>query len=313
MPAAGNRQNEPSVSRFCMSIDSLEWESQRVFLAVLRSGSLSGAARLLNIAQATARRRIEKLEASVGVSLFLRTPAGLQPTDAARELSDHVEAMDVAARAFSRRAGTGADAAEGVVRVTSSELLGVEVLPAMLLGVRQAMPGVRLELSVQDRLEALPRQEADIAVRLQRPSEANVVARRTGALRVGLYAAPGCIRAHGLPQSRAQLCGLPMIGPDRRLSDRRMLAEHGVIDPDQAFAVACDHHVAQFAALKAGLGFGVCPGQLARPLGLVPVLEQEIGFDVDVWIAMHGDLRRVKRVAGVFDALARELDAYLAG
>ncbi|SEK00513.1 LysR family transcriptional regulator [Achromobacter sp. NFACC18-2] len=296
-----------------MSIDSLEWESQRVFLAVLRSGSLSGAARLLNIAQATARRRIEKLEASVGVSLFLRTPAGLQPTDAARELSDHVEAMDVAARAFSRRAGTGADAAEGVVRVTSSELLGVEVLPTMLLGVRQAMPGVRLELSVQDRLEALPRQEADIAVRLQRPSEANVVARRTGALRVGLYAAPGCIRAYGLPQSRAQLRGLPMIGPDRRLSDRRMLAEHGVIDPDQAFAVACDHHVAQFAALKAGLGFGVCPGQLARPLGLVPVLEQEIGFDVDVWIAMHGDLRRVKRVAGVFDALARELDAYLAG
>ncbi|WP_313619836.1 LysR family transcriptional regulator [Achromobacter sp.] len=295
-----------------MSIDSLEWESQRVFLAVLRSGSLSGAARLLNIAQATARRRIEKLEASVGVSLFLRTPAGLVPTDAARELGGHVEAMDAAARAFSRRAGAGAQADEGVVRITSSDLLGVEVLPPMLLGIRQAMPGVRLELSVQDRLEALPRQEADIAVRLQRPSEANVVARRVGALRVGVYATAACIQAHGRPQSRSQLRDLPMIGPDRRLADRRRLAEQGVIDADQDFAVACDHHVAQFAALKAGLGFGVCPRQLARPLGLVQVLEEEIGFDVDVWIAMHGDLRRVKRVAGVFDALARQLDAWLA-
>lgn len=296
-----------------MSIDSLEWESQRVFLAVLRSGSLSGAARLLNIAQATARRRIEKLEASVGVSLFLRTPAGLQPTAAARELGSHVEAMDAAARAFSRRAGAGAQADEGAVRITSSDLLGVEVLPLMLLRIRQAMPAVRLELSVQDRLEALPRQEADIAVRLLRPSEANVVARRVGALRVGVYATAACIQAHGRPQSRAQLRALPMIGPDRRLADRRRLAEQGVIDADQDFAVACDHHVAQFAALKAGLGFGVCPRQLARPLGLVAVLEEEIGFDVDVWIAMHGDLRRVKRVAGVFDALARELDAWLAG
>jgi len=312
MPAAGNRHNEPSVSRFCMSIDSLDWESQRVFLAVLRTGSLSGAARMLGIAQATARRRIERLEASVGVSLFLRTPAGLQPTDAARELGEHVEAMDAAARAFSRRAGEGADAAEGVVRITSSELLGVEVLPPMLLEIRQTLPGVRLELSVQDRLEALPRQEADIAVRLRRPSEANVVARRAGALRVGLFATADCIQAHGLPQTRDDLRHMPMIGPDRRLADRRVLAEQGVIDADQPFAIACDHHVAQFAALKAGLGVGVCPRQLAKPLGLVPVLAQEIGFDVDVWIAMHGDLRRVKRVAGVFDALARELDGWLA-
>lgn len=136
---------------------------------------------------------------------------------------------------------------------------------------------------------------------------------RAGALRVGLYATADCIQAYGLPHTRGDLRHTPMIGPERRLADRRVLAEQGVIDADQPFAVACDHHVAQFAALKAGLGVGVCPRQLAKPLGLVPVLAQEIGFDVDVWIAMHGDLRRVKRVAGVFDALARQLDGWLSG
>ena len=87
-----------------MNAPQLQWETQRAFLAVLRTGSLSGAARLLGIAQATARRRIEALEQSVGVSLFIRSPAGLLPTDTAKDLISHVEAMAVAANAFNRAA-----------------------------------------------------------------------------------------------------------------------------------------------------------------------------------------------------------------
>lgn len=118
-----------------MSINDLEWENQRVFLAVLRSGSLSGAARMLGIAQATARRRIERLEVALGTSLFTRTPSGLVPTEQAQALGEHVDVMDNAARAFNRRASTGA----GSVRITSSELLGVEALPPLLAG---RAPGV---------------------------------------------------------------------------------------------------------------------------------------------------------------------------
>ncbi|NVZ79674.1 LysR family transcriptional regulator, partial [Pseudomonas gingeri] len=87
-----------------MNTPQLQWETQRAFLAVLRTGSLSGAARLLGIAQATARRRIEALEQSVGVSLFIRSPAGLLPTDMAKDLIGHVEAMAMAANAFNRAA-----------------------------------------------------------------------------------------------------------------------------------------------------------------------------------------------------------------
>lgn len=292
-----------------MSVDDLEWENQRVFLAVLRSGSLSGAARMLGIAQATARRRVEKLEAALGTSLFTRTPSGLVPTEQAHALGEHVDAMDTAARAFNRRANAGASS----VRITSSELLGVQVLPPLLAGVRQALPELRLELSVSDRLEALARQESDIAVRLQRPTEASVVTRRVGALQVGLYATPACIECHGLPLSFAALKDMPVIGPDRRLADHRRLVQEGVFTPEQTFLICSDSHLAQFAALRAGLGFGLCPQQLAEPAGLVQVLAAEVNMAVDIWIAMHHDLRRVKRAATVFDLLGAALEGFLAG
>lgn len=296
-----------------MSADDLEWESQRVFLAVLRSGSLSGAARLLGIAQATARRHIEKLEAGLGTSLFTRTPAGLVPTEQANSLGEHVEAMDAAARAFNRRASAAACASTGSVRLTSSELLGVEVLPPLLRGVRQALPQVRLELSISGRLEALSQQDSDIAIRLQRPSEAKIVTRRVGALNVGLYATQDCIARHGHPTSQAQLIDLPLIGADRRQADHRRLVEQGTYSAKQPFIVSSDSHLAQYASLRAGLGFGLCPEQLAEPAGMVRALPEAVGFAVDVWIAMHHDLRRVKRAAAVFDALAIELEGLLMG
>ncbi|MBH3340389.1 LysR family transcriptional regulator [Pseudomonas mendocina] len=290
----------------------LEWENQRVFLAVLRSGSLSGAARLLGIAQATARRRIEKLEAGVGTSLFTRTPSGLVPTEAARELGEHVEAMDAAACAFNRRASSGAGDSEGTVRLTSSELLGVEVLPPLLVELCQRLPQLRLELSVGDRVEALARQESDIAVRLLRPSEANVVTRRVGALQVGLFATAECLARHGTPRTPADLQGQPLIGPDRRQADHQVLLEQGVYSLGQRFTIASDNHLAQLAALRAGLGLALCPTRLAERYGLERVLADEINFEVDVWIAMHRDLRRIRRVALAFDALATALDRFFA-
>lgn len=130
-----------------MNIPPLQWETQRVFLAVLRTGSLSAAARALGIAQATARRRIDSLEHSVGTSLFVRSPAGLMPTDTARELVDHAQSMALAAEAFARAASAQANVPGGTVRVTSSQLLGVEVLPSMLGEIRAAQPRLAVELS----------------------------------------------------------------------------------------------------------------------------------------------------------------------
>lgn len=295
-----------------MSLLNLHWENQRAFLAVLRTGSLSGAARLLGIAQATARRRIEALESSVGVSLFTRSPAGLIPTDMARELIAHVETMALAAEVFNRAASAEALAGSGTVRVTSSDLLGIEVLPLLLPAICQAQPQLRVELSVSNRLEAIARQEADIAIRTVRPTEAEVVTRQVGALRVGLYATRELLDTHGVPPDLDALSRLPLIGPDRSAADSQTLAEHGLAHDRQRFALRTDNHIAQQAALRAGVGIGVCPQQLAARHGLVRVLPEQVDFTVAVWIATHRDLRHIPRVALAFEQLSAALEDFLA-
>lgn len=293
-------------------MSGLEWESQRVFLAVLRSGSLSGAARMLGIAQATARRRLERLEAGLGVNLFTRTPSGLTPTASARGLIHHVESMAIAAEAFNRMASSEAQACRGTVRLTSSDFLGVEVLPGLLREFRYKHPDLKLEMSINDSLEDISRQASDIAVRLLRPNEAGIVARRTGALRVGIYASVECLDRYGEPASIEALRSAPLIGPDRRSADLRRLVDVGLCEAGQSFAIATDNHLAQLAALKAGLGFGLCPAPVAATHGLIQVLPGSFGFEVDVWIAMHNDLRKVGRIARTFEALGEALTRYLA-
>jgi DNA-binding transcriptional LysR family regulator len=294
-----------------MNIPTLQWETQRVFLAVLRTGSLSAAARALGIAQATARRRIDSLEHSVGTSLFVRSPAGLMPTDTARELVDHAQSMALAAEAFARAASAQANVPGGTVRVTSSQLLGVEVLPSMLGEIRAAQPRLAVELSVSNRLEDLALQEADVAVRIRRPNEAAVVTRHVGDLRVGLYATPQLIAHRGLPRSADELNEYPVIGPDRNLTEQTLLRERGFFCTGENAVIRSDSHLAQFASLRAGLGIGVCSSQLARRHGLVRVLPEHVDFPVDVWIAMHQDLKRVRRVTLVFDALSQSLSRFL--
>src|SRR5688500_8024889 len=119
-----------------MSIES-DWEHQRAFLAVLREGSLSGAARVLDVAQPTVRRRIEDLESTLGTALFTRSPGGLQPTEIALALAHHAETMALAADAFIRSASAGAREIAGTVRITASEVVAVEVLPANLAALSE--------------------------------------------------------------------------------------------------------------------------------------------------------------------------------
>ena len=292
-------------------MSGLEWESQRVFLAVLRSGSLSGAAKLLGIAQATARRRLDHLERSLDLSLFTRTPAGLTPTTAARGLIEHVERMDHAAQAFSRMASADTATDSGTVRVTCGNLLGVEVLPGLLRDFHHRHTGVKLELSIGDALEDIARLQSDIAVRLLRPVEADITVRRVGSLRIGVHASAECLQRYGKPENLDALRRGPLIGPDRRSADVRRWVETGLCEPDQYFAVASDNHLAQLAALKAGLGFGLCPTCIGKQQGLTHVLPDSFGFEVDVWIAMHSDLRRIKRIAQVFEVLGEALHGHL--
>jgi len=164
---------------------------------------------------------------------------------------------------------------------------------------------------VSNRRLALAHQEADVAVRIGRPTEAAVVARRVGDLQVGLYATPELLDQYGVPAAADDLRRFPLIGPDRNLREIAFLCEQGFDCTPNRVAIRTDEHLAQLASLRAGLGIGVCASQLARGYGLVSVLPEQVNFSIDVWIAMHEDLRRVQRVGLVFDALGESLKAFL--
>src|SRR5262249_34673307 len=118
----------------------LGWDHYRSFLAVARRGSLSAAARELGLTQPTLGRHIAALEAAIGAKLFTRSQSGLQSTQAARELVPHAEAMAASAEALQRAASGEADTARGTVRVTASEIVGVEILPPILTAFREQHP-----------------------------------------------------------------------------------------------------------------------------------------------------------------------------
>ncbi len=288
------------------------WELYQSFLHVVREGSLSGAARALGVTQPTVGRHVDALEAALGATLFTRTQRGLSPTETALALVPHATAMASAAEALKRAASGEADEARGAVRITASEIVGSELLPAILTVFRGRYPRVAVELMLSNRTEDLLHREADIAVRMLRPTQAALVARKVGEVGIGLHAHRRYLERHGVPASLDALSEHALIGFDRVPSVSRM-PQFEIELTRESFAFRSDQDIAQLAALKAGFGVGMCQIPLARRYpDLVRVLPGRLEFELDIWIAMHEDLRASRRMRLMFDHLADQLGVYAA-
>jgi DNA-binding transcriptional LysR family regulator len=290
------------------------WELYRTFLEVVRDGSLSGAARKLSLTQPTVGRHIDALEAGLGLKLFSRSPRGLKTTPAALELVSHAETMAAASAALRRTASGGAKADRGTVRITASEMIGCEVLPQILSRFRDHHPAITVELALNNRNEDLLRRDADIAVRMVRPRQKSLVVRRIGKSAIGLYAHRRYVEKYGLPKLIDDLSSHCLIGFDRDdLSLRSLGAMPRPLTRD-LFGFRSDSDLAQFSALKAGVGIGGCQHQIARRYPeLLGVLAKTIRFDLEIWLAMHEDMRSTGRVRLLFDHLAAGLSDFVRG
>ena len=292
---------------------SPDWSTYRAFLTVLREGSLSGAARVLGLTQPTLGRQIADLEHVLGAVLFTRSPRGLLPTDIAQNLRPHAEAMEAAAGAMQRAASGGTNDAAGVVRITASEIIGAEVLPSLLAQFRHAHPAIKVELDLSNRVEDLLHGAADIAVRMVRPSQDSLVARRIGEIGLGLYAhrhylasAPPLTNPTALARDHA------LIGFDQGTPYlRELLARMPIAHAD--FSLRSDSDLGQLAAVRAGVGIGFIQHGIARrDPNLLPVFMKEIGVTLDIWLALHEDMRTSKRLRLMIDHLSDGLAAYVA-
>jgi DNA-binding transcriptional LysR family regulator len=292
---------------------TIEWELYRSFLGVLRTGSLSGAARLLGVAQPTVGRHVAALEAALGLVLFTRSQNGLLPTDAALALRPHAEAMQSTAAALERAAASFGDGVRGVVRVTASDVIGVEVLPPILRGLHERYPELKVELVLSNAMQDLLQREADIAVRMTAPRQDQLVARRIGAIELGLHASVDYLGRHGRPGSVEELARHAVIGYDSVTPYVRQALERVPAFGRELFAFRTDSDLAHLALVRAGAGIGFCQAPLARrEPALERVLPEVFRLELDTWIAMHEDLRNSPRCRVTFDALAEGLLSYLA-
>jgi DNA-binding transcriptional LysR family regulator len=297
-----------------MTASEPSWELLRTFLEVVRDGSLSGAARRLGLTQPTAGRHVDALETALGLALFTRSPQGLKPTAAALDMVPHAEAMAMASAALRRAASGDAATDRGTVRLTASEIMGCEVLPALLASFRRAHPGIELELVLSNRNQDLLRRDADLAVRMNRPAQKALVVRRIGKTGIGLYAHRDYLAAFGTPRSTADLAGHCLIGFDKDDRSFRSVGPTPTPIRREQFGFRCDSDPAQFAALRAGVGIGGCQHVLAAAWPeLVPVLPDEIQFALEIWLAMHENLKATRRVRLLFDHLAAGLKEFVGG
>lgn len=290
----------------------LDWDLLQSLHAVLEAGSFSAAARLRRLTQPTLGRHIDQLERQLGAPLFLRSPRGLRPTDLALAFRPHLADMAAASEAAGRDASGVASGEGGVVRVAASDVIGIEVLPPILTSFRRKHPGVDVELALSNKIEDLTRRDADIAVRMQRPAQNSLVAKKVGELTIGFHATAEYLERRGTPATFEDLVGHNLIGFDRDLPE--LVNELAIGRPitRDLFALRTDNDVAQLAALRAGFGIGACQTQIGRRFDLVPVMPDAFSFKLEIWICMHETLRGSPRMRLMFDHLAEELSAYAA-
>lgn len=288
------------------------WDLYRTFLAVMSEGSLSAAARALALTQPTVARHLDTLEDVLGLELFIRTQRGLSPTTAALELQPYAETMASAAAAMQRAASGPLTEAKGTVRISASEVIAVEVLPPILVGLQQEHPGIVIELKASNLVENLLRRDADIAIRMVEPDQDALVVKRIGDIALGLFGHEQYFAGRELPRTFADLASFGLIGVDRdMLSARALFARYPDLE-NVPFVLKADNHLVHLAAIRAGLGIGVCQVNLARRNpALRRVLPDGFEFKLGVWIVMHENLRSTPRCRATFDHLAAGLNDYV--
>ncbi|RQQ10511.1 LysR family transcriptional regulator [Burkholderia stagnalis] len=319
----------------------MSWDDIRYFLAVMRGGSLSAAARALRVQHSTVARRIDALEDALGIRLFDRLPRGWPPTDEALRLADHAAHIEAGTQAFARAAQGAADL-DGVVRVSASPVFASHFLAPRLARALRAWPRLRIDLLGEMHAANLYAREADLAVRLSRPSEPGLAARRLGTMRFVLCATPEWAAA---PPDAWQF-----LGYDDALAQTPQQQWLARFAAGRRFAFVANDLAALHRACAAGAGVALLPRFLVddpaidsvtaalhppeeRESGRPPIADAARAFaaadaaaptrtgpastplveltsaprcdiEREIWLVVHPDVRRSPRVQRVADAIA---------
>lgn len=291
-------------------LTNLDWSLVQTFLAVAETGSLSAAARALGLSQPTLGRKVREIEAAMGTELFRRHARGLALTDAGQALRTPAEAMRKAAGQLALVAASEDRGLAGPVRITASVVVSHFLLPVMLARLRAEEPEIEIDLVASDSSENLLFREADIAVRMYRPGQLDVVTRQVADLKMGAYASTRYLDRFGRPETVDALLALDWVGFDRNEMIISGMAEAGWQVSRDFFKLRTDDQAAYWHLVRAGGGVGIALQAVGEPEQLVERVMPELPLPrLPVWLTAHEGVRRVPRVARVWEALVAGLTA----
>jgi DNA-binding transcriptional LysR family regulator len=287
---------------------NFDWNQARALLATVEEGSLSAAARVLNLTQPTLGRQVAALEEELGVVLFERSGRQLLPTPVAREIAEHVRRMGDAATAISLAATGLSTSVEGVVRVSATEMYSAKVLPSFIAALRQSHPGIVIDVVATNALSNLRQREADIAIRNADPKDPDMIVRRLFDESGGLFAAASLERAYGPFRTTEDLRDVPFVGFASADGVVEVLQKRNVPITQANIVASSENHLVHWEMARAGIGIGLNGhdiGGLAD--GMIPVLPDLVHFEFPVWLVAPRELKTSPRVRVVFDALLTHL------
>jgi DNA-binding transcriptional LysR family regulator len=283
----------------------LDWDDLRFFLAVSEHGSISGAAKLLNVNHSTVLRRLASLEKRLGARLFDRLPDGYEMTAQAEELRDQLRGVGEQIETAQRRLGGRDLGLYGAIRITTTDTLMHGLLMPYLAEFRALNPAIQMEIAINNTFLSLTRREADVAVRPSNIIPENLVGRRVGRLRSAVYASKSYVKRNG---KKREWAAHDWVAPDEAMSHLAQAKWIRENIPEARVAVRLDSLLGMVAAVRTGVGLGLLLCFLADDeRDLVRLAEPVNELDTNLWLLTHPALKGVPRIKALTDFLYGKL------
>jgi DNA-binding transcriptional LysR family regulator len=291
----------------------MDWDKLRIFHAVADAGSLTHAGDSLNLSQSAVSRQIRSLEESLNATLFHRHARGLILTEQGELLFDATKAMAQRLEAAEARIRDSKEEVFGELRVTTTTGFGSLWLAPRLPKLYEKHPDLKIDLMLEERVLDLPMREADVAIRMKEPSQADLVRKRLMSVNMRLYAMPAYLDAHGRPKTKEDLHFHRLICMNTTTAQVTAGASYvqELLTHDVESLLTVNNYFGVLQAVLNGLGIGVLPDYVVHDFpDLERVLPESESKEIPVFLAYPEELRHSKRIAAFRDFVTEEIFEY---